>query len=132
MSSKQRLTVEPAGNSEADWSSGVRSSTGLPDFVEGEFTHMIELGQEPEEAEDDPTDGEEPLDEDDPEDGGAERPLEAGSEANEYSDFSEKDRVAVLDAHMTALLEVGGKDRESPTDGISALFSRFAELWSGS
>ena len=125
MSSKQKLTVEPAGDSEADWSSGVRSSTGLPDFVEGEFSHMIELGQEPEKLDDDPAADEEPVDED----GGSERPLEAGSEADEYSDLSEKDRVAVLDSHMTALLKVGGKDRESPADGISALFSRFAELW---
>jgi hypothetical protein len=112
VSGEPRIIVEPAGRSEADWSSAPLSSAGLPEFVEGEFTHMIELGGEP------------------PEDDDAERPLAAGV-WGEGDAPSEQERIAALDRHMTALLEVAGKNRDVANEGIGGLFSRFADRWAG-
>lgn len=39
----RHVIAEPIGNTEGDWSSGPRSSSRLPDLVEGEFEHLTKL-----------------------------------------------------------------------------------------
>jgi len=37
----KRVQIEDAGRTEADWSAAPRSSTGLPDFVEDDYPHLL-------------------------------------------------------------------------------------------
>lgn len=39
-----KVKVEPAGRTEGDWSAAVPSSTALPEYVEGEFKHLVKPG----------------------------------------------------------------------------------------
>jgi hypothetical protein len=100
---EKKVVVEPVGKSEGDWSAAPRSSTGLPEFVEGEYTHMIETGEEDEPA----------LEE-------ADAAADAKAEANPEpasGDEPEEDELSKLDAHMDALLAAGGKDRDGDFGG---------------
>lgn len=110
MDSERKITVEPAGRSEADWSSAPLSSAGLPDFVEGEFKHMIGLEEG--------------------EDGEQERPLQPGFWGEDDTP-SERERIVALADHMDRLLEAAGKDREATAEGLTGLLSRFADRWTG-
>jgi hypothetical protein len=117
--SPPRVKVEPAAKSEADWSSAPASSAGLPEFVEGEFSHMIELA----EAEDAGSADLMAL-----EAGEVENPLGAGYwEGREPP--TEQERISVMTAHMEALLRVAGKDRDQDRSGLSAFFGRFSDRW---
>ncbi len=40
------VVAEPVANTEADWSSGVRSTVRLPPYEEGEFAHFCEVAEE--------------------------------------------------------------------------------------
>ena len=117
--SAQKITVEPAGKSEADWSSGLASSAGLPDFVEGEFSHLIELAEGQEASEADLGSLEAIV---------AERPLGAGYWEGKEAP-SERERIAVLSAQMEELIRVAGKHRGEVKSGLGGLFSRFADRW---
>lgn len=118
----QGVTVEPVGKSEADWSWGARSSAGLPEFVEGEFTHMIDLGKEGAGEEGEDSAAAAPPDDDDFD--GSELPLEPGSGDGKDA-ISERDRVIELGEHMDALLEIVGNDREAPADRLAWFLGRF-------
>ena len=126
----QGITVEPAGKSEADWSWGLRSSSGLPKFVEGEFTHMIDLGKEAPIGEEHDAADTASAEEEDFEIDGSEHPLEAGSQADDDA-LSERERLDDLDDHMAALLRIVGSNREAPADGIGVILNRFADAVKG-
>jgi hypothetical protein len=117
--SARKVTVEPAGKSEADWSSGLASSAGLPDFVEGEFSHLVELAEGGEASQAD-LGGLEPI--------AAERPLGAGYWEGKEAP-SEQERVTVLSAQMEELLRVAGMHRDEAKYGLGGLISRFADRW---
>jgi hypothetical protein len=44
--SGEGVVAEPVANTEADWSSGVRSTVELPPWEPGEFRHFVESGEE--------------------------------------------------------------------------------------
>jgi hypothetical protein len=116
--SSRRVTVEPAAESEADWSSGFASSAGLPEFVEGEFSHMIKLAEGPDEGA-----GLAAIEMVD-----AEHPLGSGYwEGREPP--TEQERVVAMTAHMDELLRVAGKERDDVKSGFTELFGRFAGRW---
>ncbi len=132
MEIEQKVIVQPAGRSEADWSAAPRSSTGLPEFVDGEFKRMIELREEPvsgAEAEVDPT-GEES----DVEVATATEPPAEGSSAEEVVDEPAGSLAAELQSHMTALLEAGGhaRSRHAAAADSSGLIKRIANRLPGS
>ena len=117
--SSQRVTVEPAGKAEADWSTGLGSSAGIPDFVEGEFSHMIELAE---------AGAVSPEDFESLESASADHPLSAGYRDGREAP-SEQERIAALSTHMDEVLRVAGKHRDEAKAGLGGLISRFADRW---
>lgn len=120
MDIEQKVIVEPAGKSEADWSAAPRSSTGLPEFVEGEFKRMIELREEPSEA----AEGTPPAGLADESAGALGPPADDVREEDELEDAA----TAQLQSHMTALLEKGGRARghRAAVEDSSGLIQRIA------
>lgn len=114
-----KVKVEPAVKSEADWSSGLASSAGLPGFVEGEFSHMIELAE---------IEGATPTEIGEPDAAAVEHPLGSGFWEGKKPP-SEQERVAVMAAHMDRLLGVAGKDREGSRIGLGRLVARLSQRW---
>lgn len=128
METEQKVIVEPAGKTEADWSSAARSSTELPEFVEGEFGRMIELREEP--AEDPGSEAaaeEAPAEVAEAEVGAGGRQVGDASEAGRPADL-ESAAAAQLRSHMTALLEAGGRagGRRAAAEDSSGLIQRIA------
>lgn len=109
MDSEQWVIAEPAGKTEADWSSASGSSGELPKFVEGEYQRMVELREQAsEEGTEDATgaagEQEEPGQPD----------AQALDEVVEGVGSADREDALIpqLEAHMTAILAVGGRDRD--------------------
>lgn len=112
MADEPTVRVEPAGKSEGDWFSAPLSSSGLPEFVEGEFKHMVDTGDSPPEGEEEP-----------------DAPLGSGywSEGDTPSD---RERIIALNGHMVRVLEAIGKDRDDP-GRLGSMLDRVASRLGG-
>lgn len=108
---EKKVIVEPAGKSEGDWSAAPRSSTELPEFVEGEYDHLIDVAEAPVVAEEDGAEAEAQAA------GGraGEAPGDAAPDGS--GPDPEGDELGQLNAHMQVLLDAGGESRDSRVGG---------------
>lgn len=114
---QRKLKVEPAGNTEGDWWAATPSSTELPEYIPGEFDQLLKHGAEGGEAPVDP----------------APQEIVGDSESEEHPGegevVEEVDQLTLLEMHMNALLQAGGK--EGRAQRARRFVERFTPKFSG-
>jgi hypothetical protein len=107
-----KVIAEPVGKTEGDWSSGVRSTAGLPPFAEKEFKRLVDVQSDPSSEADPGATQDEKAD------------LKAHMGALLGEDSAEQ---TVAKEHGDSALE----DEGNPLDEASGLISRLTTLLPG-
>lgn len=114
---QRKLKIEPAGKTEGDWWAATPSSAELPEYVPGEFDHLLKHGVEG---------GEAPVAPAPPE---AEEDRQADDSAVDEDDIDPGDELGQLEFHMNALLQAGGK--QGRAQRARRFVERFTPKFSG-